>query len=92
MQSNRCNYQTLMYRELSRQIFGKISRYQFSWKSVQWKPSSVRTDGYRQTERHDETNIVFHNSASSSKNNSNLVQYKVLLIKQFDLSYKSFVL
>jgi len=32
--------------ELSRQIFGKIVKYQITWKSVNWEPScSMWTDG-----------------------------------------------
>jgi hypothetical protein len=43
--------------------FRKIRKYQISWKSVKWKPSCCS-----QTDRHDEANSLFRNSANVAKN------------------------
>jgi len=47
-----------MMLEFSGQIVERYSKYQISWKSVQWEPSySMWTDG--RTDRHDEANSLF---------------------------------
>jgi len=50
--------------ELCRQIFEKTLEYQILYKSVQWEPSSMRTDG--QMNRHDEANSPFSQFGESA--------------------------
>ena len=65
MWSIRYSCSILMKLEFSQKIFRKILKYQISWKSIQWKPSSMRTDG--QTDR-TKLLVTFRNFANAPKN------------------------
>jgi hypothetical protein len=48
--------------EFSRQILEKYSKYQISWKSVQWEPSSMRKDRAKT-----KLTVAFRNFANAPK-------------------------
>jgi len=80
----KCRYscELLMKLEFSRQIFGKIFKYQISWKSFQWEPScSIRTDG-----RTEVTNLIvaFRNFAKAPKNPSICSELKMWITAKGD--------